>query len=343
MINYFIPQRVKLRVYQLSDALGRRISYLRVSVADSCNLRCVYCMPASGVRFTRHGDMMSPQEIGMIVSAAASIGTTAVRLTGGEPLTRSDIVEIAAEVSLVPGVEDVPISTNGIFLKGMAGQLHAAGVTRANVSVDSLNPERFSSITRGGDIHRVLQGMSEAADAGIRPVKMNTVLMKGVNDDELVELTRFALDNSYPLRFIEMMPLTSNVSFQPELFFPAMRAKAQLEKNFRLTPSSSKNGHGPAVYYDVDGYDTPVGFITPLSGNFCDRCNRVRITSTGRLRMCLFGDSTVDLVSVLREGGSIEDVASLIRKSIVFKPERHYLDIGKTSSRTLEAMSQIGG
>lgn len=343
MNNYFIRLPVNYCVNSLIDGLGRRISYLRVSVADSCNLRCVYCMPAAGVKFTHHSEMMSPGEIGMIVRAAASLGTKAVRLTGGEPLTRPDIVDIAEEVSSVPGVDDVPISTNGIFLKGIAGQLQAAGVTRANVSVDSLKPERFSSITRGGDVNRVLQGMKEAADAGMHPVKMNTVLMKGVNDDELIELTRFALNNSYTLRFIEMMPLTSNVSFQPELFFPAMRAKSILEKNFRLTPSSSKNGQGPAVYYDVDGFDTQVGFITPLSGNFCDRCNRVRITSTGRLRMCLFGDAMVDLISVIREGGGVGDVAKLIRECITFKPERHYLEVGRTSSVTLEAMSQIGG
>ena len=342
-INYFTPVSIESLVYQLSDGLGRRISYLRVSVVDSCNLRCVYCMPSSGIRFTKHGDIMSADEIGMIVRAAASLGTTAVRLTGGEPLTRPDIAEIAAQVSSDPRVNDVPLSTNGIFLQGVASQLHAAGVTRVNVSVDSLKPERFRSITRGGELNRVLEGMNEASEAGMWPVKMNTVLMKGVNDDELAELTRFALDHSYPLRFIEMMPLKSNVSFQPELFFPAMRAKAMLEKEFTLRPSSSGNGSGPAVYYDVDGYDTPIGFITPLSGNFCDRCNRVRITSTGKLRMCLFGDAMVDLVSVIRDGGGVDDVARLIRNSITLKPERHHLSIGKTSSETLEAMSQIGG
>ncbi|MBX8632123.1 MAG: GTP 3',8-cyclase MoaA [Thermoplasmata archaeon] len=327
----------------LADSLGRRITYLRVSVVDSCNLRCVYCMPSKGIRFTKRTELMSPEEIGIIAKAASSLGTRVVRITGGEPLTRPDVADIASELSAIPAIEDIPLSTNGIFLKDHAWDLADAGVTRVNVSIDSLNPDRFREITRGGELSRVIEGVRTAADAGMRPVKINTVLMKGVNDRELVELARFALENSYTIRFIEMMPLSSNVSFQPGLFLPAALARREIERQFRLTPSTQAQRNGPAVYYDVDGYESKIGFITPLSGNFCERCNRVRITSKGKLRMCLFGDDMFDLLSVIRQGGGVEGVSAMLRECIRWKPDMHHLGIGRTSSATLEAMSQIGG
>ena len=328
---------------QLQDSLGRRIQYLRISVVDACNLRCVYCMPSNRLVFTKFSKLMSPSEIGTITEAAAEVGTRTVRITGGEPLTRPDIEDVIARVSAVPQVEDIPISTNGIYLMEKADAIASAGITRANVSIDSLRPEVFREVTRGGDIRRVLAGIDAAASAGIWPIKINTVLMNGVNSEELVQLARYSLERGYSIRFIEMMPLKSNVDFQPHLFFPAMRARSILEKEFRLTPGDGGIGSGPAVNYDVDGYDGRIGFITPLSGNFCSRCNRVRITSDGRLRMCLFGDDMVDLVGMLRNGGGREELIGKLRESILFKPERHYLEIGKTSSETLYAMSQIGG
>lgn len=330
-------------VQELQDSLGRRIQYLRVSVADACNLRCVYCMPSSQMTFTKFSKLMSPVEIGTIVEAAAAVGTRTVRITGGEPLTRHDISDIASRIASADGIEDVPISTNGIFLKEKADELASAGVTRANVSIDSLKPGVFSEVTHGGDIMRVREGIEAAVEAGIWPVKINTVLMNGVNDGELEELARYALERGYSIRFIEMMPLKSNVQFQPKLFYPAARAKAEIERHFTLTPGQAGKGSGPAVNYSVDGYEGQVGFITPLSGNFCSRCNRVRITSDGRLRMCLFGDDMMDLVGILRSGGGRDDVIAKLREAIQFKPERHYLEVGKTSSETLFAMSQIGG
>jgi cyclic pyranopterin phosphate synthase len=326
----------------LTDALGRRISYLRISVVDACNLRCVYCMPAHGMHFTKFSKLMSPREIGIISSAAASLGTTTIRITGGEPLVRQDVEEIAAEIAEA-GIRDIPISTNGIFLEQHAEALASSGVTRANVSLDTLNAERFRSITRGGDIQRVLNGIEAAERSGIWPIKLNTVLMKGVNTDELVELAEFALTRGYSIRFIEMMPLKNNVDFQPELFFPAALAKRKLSSRFTLHPSNESTGQGPAVYYNVEGYEGKIGFITPLSGNFCSRCNRVRITSDGRLRMCLFGDNMLDIVGIIRSGGGEKEVADALRHAIAGKPERHFLDIGKTSSETLYSMSQIGG
>lgn len=328
---------------QLQDSLGRRIQYLRISVVDACNLGCVYCMPSNRLLFTKFSNLMSPGEIGTIAGAAADVGTRTVRLTGGEPLTRPDITEIVEAVGSEPLIQDIPISTNGIFLKEKAEGLAAAGVTRANVSIDSLRTGVFREVTRGGDIGRVLDGIEAAVGAGIWPVKINAVLMKGINDGELVDLARFSLDRGYSIRFIEMMPLKSNVQFQPQLFYPAMLAKREIEKHFRLTPSEGGTGSGPAVNYSVDGYDGKIGFITPLSGNFCSRCNRVRVTSDGRLRMCLFGDSMTDLVGILRSGGGRSELVERLRELIQFKPERHYLEIGKTSSETLYAMSQVGG
>ena len=328
---------------QLQDSLGRRIEYLRVSVVDACNLRCVYCMPSSHLVFTKFSHLMSPEEIGTIVGAAAAVGTRTVRITGGEPLTRPDIAEVIRRVSEAGGIEDIPISTNGIFLREKAAEIADAGITRANVSIDSLKPEVFREVTRGGEIDRVLEGIRMAEDSGINPVKINTVLMKGINDGELAELAEYALNHGHSIRFIEMMPLKSNVEFQPHLFFPAAKARAILEKRFDLTPCDDVVGSGPAVNYRVSGYDGRIGFITPLSGNFCSRCNRVRITSDGRLRMCLFGDSMVDLVGIIRAGGGKDELIEKLKESIQLKPERHYLEVGKTSSETLYAMSQIGG
>jgi cyclic pyranopterin phosphate synthase len=330
-------------VDQLQDSLGRRIRYLRVSVVDACNLGCVYCMPSSRVLFTKFSNLMSPSEIGTIVEAAAEVGTRTVRITGGEPLVRHDIAEVAGCISDVGLIDDIPISTNGIFLREKAESLSSAGVTRANVSIDSLQPGVFREVTRGGDIGRVLEGIKAAARSGIWPIRINTVLMNGINDGELVEIARYALDHDYSIRFIEMMPLKSNVAFQPKLFFPAARAKKLLEEHFHLSAVSHASETGPAVNYGVEGYQGHVGFITPLSGNFCSRCNRVRVTSDGRLRMCLFGDNMVDLVGIIRAGGGRDEVAAKLREMIQFKPEKHYLEIGKTSSETLFAMSQVGG
>ncbi len=328
---------------QLQDSLGRRIRYLRISVVDACNLACVYCMPANRLVFTKFSKLMSPEEIGLIADAAAEVGTRTVRVTGGEPLTRPDIVDVVSRISDVGLIEDIPVSTNGIYLLEKAEALASAGITRANVSIDSLKTEVFREVTRGGDISRVLSGIDAAVNAGIWPIKINTVLMKGINDTELVELAKYSLERGYSIRFIEMMPLKSNVEFQPHLFFPAMRARAILEKEFTLLPGDSRVGSGPSVNYNVEGYDGQVGFITPLSGNFCSRCNRVRVTSDGRLRMCLFGDDMVDLVGTIRSGGGKRELVEKLKASIQFKPEKHYLDIGRTSSETLFAMSQIGG
>ncbi|MEM3851531.1 MAG: GTP 3',8-cyclase MoaA [Methanomassiliicoccales archaeon] len=330
-------------VLTVADGIGRRIEYLRISVADACNLRCVYCMPSSGMHFTKFSSLLSAAQIGTIARAAASLGTKTVRITGGEPLMRHDICDIAAEISGVEGIEDVPISTNAMFLADKAHDLRKAGVTRANISLDTLNAERFRAITRGGKLDRVLEGIDAAQDAGIWPIKINTVLMKGVNSDELERLTLFALDRGFSIRFIEMMPLKSNADFQPELFYSAQEAKQVLMYHFHLTPFTPDKGAGPSVNYKVDGYEGSVGFITPLSGNFCSRCNRIRVTSDGRLRLCLFGDSMVDLRNILNAGGGVREIAATIRNALTWKPERHYLDIGRTSSETLHAMSQIGG
>lgn len=327
----------------LTDALGRRIRYMRVSVADSCNLRCVYCMPASGMRFNQHRNLMSPEEIEIIVKAAARLGTSTVRLTGGEPLTRHDICDIASRLSEIRGIEDIPISTNGIFLYDWAERLSSAGVTRANISLDTLKPGLFSKITRGGDLNRVLRGIKKAEESGIFPIKLNTVMMKGINDTEMTEIAHFALSNGYTVRFIEMMPLWSNVEFQPELFLSAQQGMLLLSDQYNLVPDDARNGLGPAVYYKVDGYEGRIGFITPISHNFCSSCNRIRITSDGRLRMCLFGDAMFNLVGLIRQGAGPDEVADKLRELIPSKPERHYLGVGRISSETLFAMSQTGG
>jgi len=326
----------------LRDAFSRSITYLRISVTDRCNLRCTYCMPESGLPWVPKADVLTYEELARIVRAAASAGVRSVRLTGGEPLLRRDLVELVRQLAQIDGIDDIALSTNGLLLAEAAHSLAAAGVRRVNVSLDTMHEDRFERIARRPGLERVLAGIDAAIGAGMTPVKLNCVVMRGINDDELLDFAALARDRAVYVRFIELMPVHENVGDHAEQYLSADDILARLAEAGDLRPVAGPNGNGPARYFAYPNSRGAVGVISPLSHDYCERCNRVRLTADGKLRLCLFGDQHVDLRSPLRSGASDADIAGLLRGAMFIKPERHHLRLGETSSR-MRAFSEIGG
>ena len=324
------------------DAFSRPISYLRVSVTDKCNLRCVYCMPEGGLPWLGRDQILTYEEIATIVRAAASIGVRAIRLTGGEPLLRRDLHLLVREIARTPGVDDIALSTNALLLEDQVDALAAAGLRRINVSLDTLRADRFEQIARRPGLDRVLAGIDAAIDRGLAPVKINVVAMRGVNDDELDAFAELTRHRPVAVRFIEMMPVHENLGIQAETYLSADELLERLGRVGSLEPVAGPPGNGPARYFAFPGAPGTIGVISPLSHDYCDRCNRVRLTADGRLRLCLFGDHHVDLRTPLRAGASEEGLAELLRGSMLIKPERHHLKLGEPASR-MRALSEIGG
>lgn len=325
----------------IQDPFGRQITYVRVSVTDRCNLKCVYCIP-DGMEWVEKADVLSYEEMARLVGVLAGMGVRKVRLTGGEPTVRPDLRVLVALVRGIPGIEEISLSTNALLLGPMAAELRAAGLDRVNVSLDSLRADRFREITRGGDIEKVLAGIAAAEAEGLDPIKINVVAMRGVNEDEIEEFARMTRERPWHVRFIEMMPLVGNADSQPYRFLSADDIHARLSAIDALIPETPPAGNGPATYFRYAGAPGSIGFITPLSHNFCDRCNRVRLTARGHLRLCLFGDDEVDLRTALRAGASDAQIERTIRDAVLVKPERHHLELGAASSRLI-ALSQTGG
>ena len=326
----------------LTDAFRRPITYLRISVTDKCNLRCTYCMPEAGLPWLPKADVLSFEEIEAIVRAAASVGVRSIRLTGGEPLVRRDLPELVRRIHAVEGIEDIALSTNGLLLEDQLEALVAAGLDRVNVSLDTLRPERFVAIARRPGLERVLAGIDAALAAGLGPIKVNCVLIGGQNDDELADFAALARDRALYVRFIEVMPVHENLAMQQSTYVSSAEILARLEAIEHLDSVAGPGGNGPARYFAARGAKGALGVISPLSHDYCERCNRVRLTADGRLRLCLFGDYEIDLRGPLRAGASREDIADLFRGGMLVKPERHHLELGKASSR-MRAFSEIGG
>ena len=325
----------------MRDAFGRDIHYLRVSVTDRCNLKCRYCIP-DGMEWKERDDILSYEEIARLVSVLARLGVRRVRLTGGEPTIRRELPALVAQLRGIPGIEEISLSTNGLKLAALAGPLRRAGLTRVNVSVDSLDPDRFRDITRGGDLAAVLAGLAAAEAEGLRPVKINTVVLRGRNDDEVLAFARETRRRDWNVRFIEMMPLEGNLADQRERYVPTDEIRAILESDGALQPVENLPGNGPAVTWRYPGAPGTIGFISPLNHNFCDRCNRVRLTAVGALRLCLFGDTEIDLAGPMRAGASDEALAERVVSGLAVKPLRHWLEPGATASRLI-ALSEVGG
>lgn len=327
------------------DAFCRPIEYLRISVTDRCNLRCVYCMPPEGVPQCNHGDILRYEEIALIVRAAAELGIHKVRLTGGEPLARQGLASLVQELAAIPGIDDLSMTTNGTLLAPHAQELRDAGLKRVNVSLDTLRPERFTAITRQGRLSDVLDGIAAAHAAGLEPVKLNTVVIRGVNDDEIVDLARQTVIAGWHVRFIEWMPVggenaASGSAWDAEVI-TAVEMRAAIESALGPLVPAQNDGAGPARYFRLAGAAGTVGFITPISEHFCNRCNRLRLTADGQIRPCLLSDIESDLRTPLRQGASVAEIKALIEQIIASKPERHHLE--RHESARKRAMSQIGG
>jgi cyclic pyranopterin phosphate synthase len=327
------------------DAYNRPISYLRISVTDRCNLRCKYCMPPQGMEWVPHEDILTYEEIETVVRAAAELEISKVRLTGGEPLVRLGIVELVRMLAGIPGVDDLAMTTNGILLSRFATPLAEAGLQRVNISLDSLRPDRFTSITRGGRLEDVLLGMEAARQAGLEPIKINTVVIRGMNDDEVVSLARQTLEAGWNLRFIEFMPvgIGSWMGEQwRERVVTAEEIRDQIERALgTLEPAKVSRGSGPARYYRLPQAQGSVGFITAISDHFCYRCNRMRLTADGQLRPCLLSDEEIDLRAALRRRADVAEIKELLLTGVRRKPREHHLRDSLGPER--RTMSQIGG
>lgn len=333
----------------LKDGFQRTIDYMRISITDRCNLRCIYCMPPDGLNPIERKEILSYEEIVRIVKIAVEIGVRKVRITGGEPLTRKNITYLIKNIKNIPHIEDLSLTTNGVLLSQYAEELSDAGLDRINISLDSLKPDRYREITRGGDIHDVLKGIEAAEIAGLIPIKINMVPIRGINDDEIGEFAKITLNAPYQVRFIEFMPFGTEDMWNQEKFISADEIKSIVEDIGPLTPAKLRKS-GPARYFRFNGAPGVVGFISPLSNHFCGECNRLRLTTTGRLRPCLFSDTEIDLKPALRGGAPDSEIERLIKLSIEIKPEGHNISIQNTDLKKLvykkehiRLMSRIGG
>jgi cyclic pyranopterin phosphate synthase len=323
----------------ISDSFQRPINYLRISVTDRCNLRCTYCMPAEGITLMPHSELLTYEEIAMVVHMAAELGISKVRISGGEPLVRLGLANLVEMLAGIDGIDEVSMTTNAVLLAGHAAELKGAGLSRVNVSMDSLNRRTFERITGFDRLAEVLEGIEQARKAKLEPVKINVVVMRGVNDEELLD---FALQSreGWHVRFIELMPLVSR-GREALQFMPASEMSERISSLGDLEPCSAPTGVGPAKYYRLAGAEGTIGFITPVSEHFCFRCNRLRLTADGKLLPCLLSDQEVDLKTTLRSGGSPEAIKRLILEAIASKPEGHRVADGRVPQRRM--MTQVGG
>ena len=324
------------------DQFGRRIEYLRVSVTDKCNLRCVYCMPLEGLSWLKREDLLSYEEIDRIVRTLAGMGLRRVRITGGEPLVRRDLPDLVRMLAAVPEIEDLSLSTNAVLLADQAEALRSAGIQRLNVSLDSLRPERVDAIARRpGSYPKIMEGLEAAERVGFAPIKINVVLIRGQNDDEIEDFAAITRERPWHVRFIEMMPTGANLDLSANQFVSCTEALRRVGAIESLEPVAGPFGNGPARYHRFPGAPGTVGVITPMSHNYCDRCNRMRLTADGQLRPCLFGEIQTNLRDPLRAGEPLEP---LVAETLAIKPERHYLIQGSDAgSGGLVALSQTGG
>lgn len=326
------------------DGYGRTIDYLRISVIDNCNLRCTYCMPLKGLSFTSSADLLSAAEIERVVRAAAGIGFRKIRLTGGEPTLRADIVEIVRRVAATPGIEDVAMTTNGILLPRLAGDLRAAGLSRVNIHVDTLDRDRIERLMRFSNIDEVWAGICAAEDAGFAPIKLNAVVVRGHNEGDVVELARLTIERGWHVRFIELMPLGSGECARVALgdFVPTGETRGRIEAALgELTELPRERAADESRNFRLPGGRGVVGFISPVSEPYCGSCNRMRLTADGRFHLCLLRDDELDVRSVLRGGGSDEKIAAVLRRAVETKPVGHELERGRSTRKRM--MFQIGG
>ena len=342
---------------RVQDQFHRTISYLRLSLTDRCNLRCMYCMPeekntplpkVKAREILSHSELLSYEELLRVVGCAVKLGMHKLRLTGGEPLLRRGVMGFIDELSKIDGLDEIRLTTNGVLLQDRAKELYEKGIRHLNISLDTLQPEKFTSITGRDMFQKVMAGIKESMELGFR-IKLNVVAMRGVNDDEFLEFGKFALQHTLQVRFIEFMPVGEKNSWKKKQFIAAKDIKTMLESLGELTPLSRHGVQGPARMFtlrDEHGNTGKVGFISPISNHFCDQCNRLRLTSEGRLRSCLLHDMETDIKRMLREGCTDLELENAIKQAILNKPQGHVIQGGperRDSGSCQGAMSRIGG
>jgi cyclic pyranopterin phosphate synthase len=326
------------------DSFHRDINYLRISLTDRCNLRCLYCMPLHGLTFLPTPDLLTPEEIEKVVRAAAGIGFRKFRLTGGEPTLRPDLIEITQRIASISGAQDLGMTTNGMLLERLAKPLKAAGLKRVNIHVDSLQKDRVEKLMRFVDLDTVWRGVRAAEEAGLTPIKMNAVVTRSHNEDDMIELARLTLTNHWVIRFIELMPLGAGpeAQFSIERYVSNVETKARIESALgKMTFVENADPSDEAVNYRLPHAKGIVGFISPVSEPYCGACNRMRLTADGKFHLCLLHDDEIDVKQILRSGGTVADIQEVLNRAINAKPTGHGLALGvHTQNRK---MHQIGG
>ncbi len=323
------------------DRYQRRIDYLRLSVTDRCNLRCVYCMPEGGVPKLAHRDVLTYEEVLRLANVVTQMGISKIRITGGEPLVRKDILYLCDHIARISGVQSLSITTNGLLLAPYAKDLWAAGIKRINVSLDTLNPQKYATITRRDSFQEVWRGLETALEIGFNPIKLNVVVMHGVNEDEIEALGRLTYTYPFHVRFIEFMPF--HAENHAHRFLSADEVEKRLCRVAPLNPVPSRHTNGPARHYRFSGAKGKIGIISPVSHHFCLTCNRLRVTADGKLRTCLFATEETDLRAPLRRGAPADEIIAVIRNAIASKPEKHALGSDAFRKCINRPMFAIGG
>lgn len=328
------------------DKFDREINYLRVSITDRCNLHCSYCRPKEGISLKGHDDILRYEEIIRIVSMAVKLGLIKVRITGGEPLVRRGFIEFIAELKKINGLQDISLTTNGILLEEYAQGIFDAGIHRINISLDSLNKEKYFHITNGGNLEAVLRGIAKVEEIGFSPIKINAVAIKGFNDDEVLAFAKLAVDKPFQVRFIELMPMGQSNLDHGEDYLSMTQLIQKISSKYELEQLKVKKSKsdGPATIFRIIGGRGEIGFISPVSSHFCSTCNRLRLTADGRLRACLLKEEEIDLKKALSENCSDAVLERLIRETILLKPKHHDLDCSDRHLKKCHRdMSEIGG
>lgn len=324
------------------DIYNRKIDYIRISITDRCNLRCVYCMPEEGIKLVKHDDVLSYEEIIRLCRQFVKIGISKVKITGGEPLVRKDVHKLIKAIKKIDGIDNVTLTTNGILLENQIDDLVNAGLDAVNISIDTLEEERYREITRLGDINKVMKGIKKCLTYKNLKIKINCVPIKGENEEELLDLINLCKDNDISIRFIEVMPIGLGRNMEG---FTDEEIIDMVEHNLgKLTPYHGKLGNGPSNYYSLEGYKGKIGFISAVNHKFCESCNRVRLTCEGFLKACLQYDIGTDLRAIIRSGKSDEEILEAVEKTIYNKPESHNFNlIIEKHNEEKKGMSQIGG
>ena len=329
---------------KLIDSFGRKIDYLRISITDHCNLKCCYCTPFSGRSHMEKSEILTYEEMLTIAGAAVAAGITKIRITGGEPLVRKGVVEFCRMLSDINGLKSLALTTNGIYLAEMAESLFRAGVSRINISLDTLRPERFEKITGYNWLPRVLAGIERAEQVGMDPIKINTVIMRGVNDDEIEDLAALTLSKPYHVRFIELMPTNSSAYGDYEcLFVPVEEFMKRIHQIDCVQIEPAIDSYGPARLCRLPGAVGKLGFIAPISWHFCGSCNRLRLTADGKIKTCLFSQEEIDIKAALRQGATQNDIIDIFSQAVAAKPAGHHLNSKGQKNACGRTMRAIGG